>query len=94
MAELLSDEAIATALEGVGDWRREGPAIVRDRKCDDFASAMAYINRVAEVAEELNHHPDILVHGWNNVRLTVSNHSAGGLTEADFVLAARIDALS
>ena len=94
MAELLSDEAIATALEGVGDWRREGPAIVRDLRFDDFAAAMAYVNRVAEVAEELNHHPDILVHGWNRVRLTVTNHSAGGLTQADFVLAGRLDQLS
>ena len=91
---LLSDAEIDDRLAGVGDWRREGDEIVHERKLDDFMQAMAFVNRVAEVAEELNHHPDILVHGWNRVRLGVTNHSQGGLTEADFALAARIDDLS
>ena len=52
---------------------------------------MAFVNRVAEAAEEANHHPDILVHGWNKVRLSLTNHSAGGLTDADFEMATRID---
>jgi 4a-hydroxytetrahydrobiopterin dehydratase len=51
------------------------------------------VNRVAVLAQDANHHPDILVHGWNKVRLELSTHSAGGLTAADFALAARIDAL-
>ena len=92
MAELLSDQEIAARLEG-GEWRREGDEIVRDFKFDDFAAAIAFVNRVAEAAEAANHHPDILVHGWNKVRLSVTNHSAGGLTEADFALAATIDGL-
>jgi 4a-hydroxytetrahydrobiopterin dehydratase len=75
------------------DWRREGESIVRDLKFDDFAAAMAYVNRVAELAEEVNHHPDILVHGWNNVRLTLTTHSEGGLTDNDFQMARRIDDL-
>jgi 4a-hydroxytetrahydrobiopterin dehydratase len=75
------------------DWRREGDAIVRDLQFADFAEAMAYVNRVAELAEEANHHPDILVHGWNNVRLTLTTHSAGGLTDNDFAMARRIDAI-
>lgn len=74
-------------------WRQEGEALVRDLKFDDFAQAMAYVNRVADLAEEVNHHPDILVHGWNNVRLTLTTHSAGGLTDNDFQMARRIDAL-
>jgi 4a-hydroxytetrahydrobiopterin dehydratase len=49
---------------------------------------------VAGIAEDRNHHPDILVHGWNKVRLTVTNHSEGGLTEADFGLAHAIDAIA
>jgi 4a-hydroxytetrahydrobiopterin dehydratase len=48
---------------------------------------------VAELAEEANHHPDILLHGWNKVRLSVTNHSEGGLTEADFRFASTVDAL-
>jgi 4a-hydroxytetrahydrobiopterin dehydratase len=93
MADLLTDSEIAERLEALEDWRREGDAIVRDRELPDFAAAMRWVNEVAEEAEAANHHPDILVHGWNKVRLTVTNHSAGGLTQADFDLAATIDAL-
>jgi 4a-hydroxytetrahydrobiopterin dehydratase len=75
------------------DWRREGDAIIRDLKFDDFAAAMAYVNRVADLAEEANHHPDILVHGWNKVRLTFTTHSEGGLTDNDFQMARRVDEL-
>ena len=89
---LLSDEEIAGRLEG-SEWSREGDSIVRDLRFDDFAAAMAFVNRVAEAAEAANHHPDILVHGWNRVRLSVTNHSQGGLTEADFSLAKTIDGL-
>jgi 4a-hydroxytetrahydrobiopterin dehydratase len=74
-------------------WRREGEALVRDLKFDDFKQAIAYVNRVADLAEEVNHHPDILVHGWNRVRLTLTTHSAGKLTDNDFQMAGRIDEL-
>ncbi len=92
MTELLSDREVAARLES-SDWTREGEEIVREWMFEDFAGAMKFVNRVAEVAEEANHHPDILVHGWNKVRLSLTNHSAGGLTEADFRMAERIDAL-
>jgi 4a-hydroxytetrahydrobiopterin dehydratase len=75
------------------DWRREGDAIIRDLEFDDFAAAMAHVNRVADLAEEANHHPDILVHDWNKVRLTLTTHSEGGLTDNDFQMARRIDGL-
>jgi len=94
MAELLDDQSIDEALGRVRDWRRDGDAIVRDLELADFAKAMAFVNAVAEAAEDVNHHPDILVHGWNKVRLTVTNHSAGGLTAADFELAGMIDGLA
>ncbi|HWF26549.1 MAG TPA: 4a-hydroxytetrahydrobiopterin dehydratase [Solirubrobacteraceae bacterium] len=93
MTQLLGDDEIAAHLDG-SEWEREGDEIVREWKLDDFAAAMAFVNRVADVAEEANHHPDILVHGWNKVRLSLSNHSAGGLTEKDFVLAGRFDGLA
>jgi 4a-hydroxytetrahydrobiopterin dehydratase len=92
MAELLSEEDIASRLEG-GEWRQEGSEIVREWQFSDFAEAMAFANRVAGAAEEANHHPDILVHGWNKVKLSLTNHSAGGLTDADFEMAGRIDGL-
>jgi 4a-hydroxytetrahydrobiopterin dehydratase len=93
MTELLKDEEIASRLEGTA-WKREGMTIVRDWKFDDFKAAMAFVNRVADAAEAANHHPDILVHGWNKVRLVLTNHSAGGLTETDFEMAKRVDELS
>jgi 4a-hydroxytetrahydrobiopterin dehydratase len=87
----LSDSEIQQRLAAVGEWRREGEAIVRDCSFGDFAAAIAFVNRVAAVAEAANHHPDILLHGWSKVRLTLSTHSAGGLTDADFALAGQID---
>jgi len=92
MAELLSDDDIGPRLEG-SLWIQEGNEIVREWQFKDFAQAMAFVNRVAAAAEEANHHPDILVHGWNKVRLSLTNHSAGGLTEPDFEMAERIDQL-
>lgn len=89
---LLSDDEIARRLHA-GEWRRDGDEIVRDLEFQDFAAAMAFVNRVAEAAEAANHHPDILVHGWNKVRLSVTNHSEGGLTAADFDLAKTLDGL-
>jgi 4a-hydroxytetrahydrobiopterin dehydratase len=74
-------------------WRQEGESLVRDYRFEDFKAAMAFVNRVADAAEEANHHPDILVHGWNNVRLTLTTHSEGGLTSSDHKMAERIDSL-
>jgi 4a-hydroxytetrahydrobiopterin dehydratase len=91
--ELCSDEQIEEHLAG-SPWRREGDTIVRDLQCESFARAMSLVNAIAEAAEAANHHPDILIHGWNKVRLTLTNHSAGGLTEADFQLAGAIDGLA
>lgn len=88
----LPDDQIAERLSAT-EWERDGNAIGREFKFADFAQALAFVNRVGEVAEELNHHPDILLHGWNRVRLTVTTHSEGGLTENDFQLATRVDAL-
>ena len=76
-----------------GVWRQEGESLVRDYKFKDFAEAVGFVNRVAAAAEEANHHPDILIHGWNNVRLTLTTHSAGKLTDNDHAMAERIDGL-
>lgn len=89
---LLSDPEIDARL-AAGEWRRDGQGIVREWQLKDFAAAMAFVNRVAEVAEAANHHPDMLLHGWNKVRLELSTHSEGGITQADFDMASRIDAL-
>jgi 4a-hydroxytetrahydrobiopterin dehydratase len=90
---VLTEEQIQQRLSG-SEWVHDGDAIVREYKLADFAKAIAFVNRVAALAEEANHHPDILLHGWNKVRLELSTHSAGGLTDSDFALARQIDTLA
>lgn len=89
----LSQQEIEDRIKDVPAWNRVPASIVRDLSFDDFSAAVAFVNRVAAVAEEANHHPDLLVHGWNKVRVTLSTHSEGGLTGADFALARAIDGL-
>ena len=88
----LEDSEIDERLVGM-DWRRDGDSIVRDVECKGFHSAMALANAVADAANDADHHPDILVHDYKHVRLTLSTHSAGGITENDFALAGMIDGL-
>jgi 4a-hydroxytetrahydrobiopterin dehydratase len=88
----LDDSEIDARLAAM-EWRRDGDSIVRDVECKGFHSAMALANAVADAANEANHHPDILIHDYKHVRLTLSTHSAGAVTENDFALAATIDGL-
>ena len=78
----------------MSEWREEGAELVRDFEFRNFTDALAFVNRVGEEAEAMNHHPDILIHGWNKVRLTLSTHSEGRVTDADHSLAGRIDGLA
>ena len=78
----------------MSQWSQRPDALERDFEFDDFAGAIAFVNRVAEAADEANHHPDILIHGWNKVRLTLSTHSEGAVTDLDHALARRIDELA
>lgn len=88
----LSDAEIDERL-AASAWRRDGDSIVRDVECDGFTGAMALANAVAGAANAANHHPDILVHGYKHLRLTLSTHSEGGITDSDFGLAGTIDGL-
>ncbi|MFZ1155148.1 MAG: 4a-hydroxytetrahydrobiopterin dehydratase [Solirubrobacteraceae bacterium] len=90
---LLSNSEIDANLAS-SNWQRHGQAIAREWKFDNFGQAIAFVNRVADAAESAGHHPDILVHGWNKARLELSTHSEGGLTQADFEMAARIDEIA
>jgi 4a-hydroxytetrahydrobiopterin dehydratase len=90
--ELLTEDEISGRLGGVPGWAREGSSITTTVTRADFKDAMLFTGAVAYLAEQANHHPDILIQ-WNKVTLTLSTHSAGGLTAADFGLAAKISAL-
>jgi 4a-hydroxytetrahydrobiopterin dehydratase len=91
--DLLTEEALATELVTVPEWAHVADTIKRTVTRADFRAAMFYVGAIAYLAEEADHHPDILVQ-WNKVTLTLSTHSAGGLTGNDFALARAIDALT
>ena len=88
---MLSEAEIQDGLKSVA-WSREGEKLAKQVKLSDFRAAMAFVNEVAEIAERLNHHPDITI-SWNRVSLEVSTHDSGGLTALDFELARGVDAL-
>jgi len=89
-AERVNDGTIVFRLSGLKGWERKGDELVKTYKFLDFATAMEFVNRAADLAERANHHPDILIH-WRTVTLTLSTHSAGGITDKDFDLAAQLD---
>lgn len=91
----LGANEIQQQLRQLAGWAlQDDAAIVCERKFPDFAAALAFINQVGALAETANHHPDLLLYGWNKVRVTLSTHSAGGLTALDFALAGKINALA
>lgn len=92
--EPANEEQIKLALDGLPLWKRDGKKITRDFATANFASAVGLVNSIAVLAEKSDHHPDILIFGWNKVRITLSTHDQGGLTELDFKLAGEIDGLS
>jgi len=87
---LLDEGEIGTELARTPGWRRSGRAIERLYRFQDFRAAMAFVNRVASLAERANHHPDVTIR-YNEVTLSVWTHSDGGLTLKDFALARSID---
>jgi len=87
----LSEDEVAKGLASVPGWKRDGEWLERRYEFPTFPAAIAFVNRVADAAEALDHHPDIAI-SYTKVTLRVSTHDAGGLTANDFALAARIDA--
>ena len=84
-------EEVEKYLHQVENWKIVGDALEKNYKFSNFRQAIEFINRVADVAEAENHHPDILLWSWNNVKLTLTTHAVKGLSENDFSLASRID---
>jgi 4a-hydroxytetrahydrobiopterin dehydratase len=86
----LSASQATSMLTSLPDWKIKDGELVRTYKFEDFLSALAFVNRVAELAEKAGHHPDIDIR-YNKVRLALVTHDAGGLTTKDFDLAAMSD---
>jgi 4a-hydroxytetrahydrobiopterin dehydratase len=93
VADLLPDEEISERLGRLDGWSREGDSITKTFDRGDFVGSVKFVDQLVEPAEEMNHHPDLSI-SWSEVKVSITNHAAGGLTEADFELAGRIDALA
>ncbi len=89
---LLSDAEIESKLADLPGWSRAGEAIVKEFACGDFVGSVAFVDKLVAPAEEMNHHPDLEI-SWDEVTVSLSSHSEGGLTASDFELAAKIEAL-
>ena len=90
MRQPLSDLEIQRALGGLAGWTRRGDTLTKTFSFDRFPDGIAFVDRVAKIAEDMNHHPDIDIR-YTKVAMTLSTHDAGGITQSDLDLAGRID---
>ena len=90
---LLEESEIEAALVGLDGWERRGAAIAKRFGCGDFVGSVKFVEALVGPAEAMGHHPDLEI-SWDTVTVTISTHSEGGLTAADFELAGKVDALS
>ncbi|MBS1188270.1 MAG: phhB [Rhodocyclaceae bacterium] len=88
----MNSDTIAERLRGLAGWSLSGNAIAKEFRFPDFDAAMAFVNAVADIAREEDHHPDLEV-GYSRVRVSYTTHSAGGLSERDFASATRVEQL-
>ena len=92
MTELLTDDQVQQALGGLDGWRQDRQELVRVVELADFPTAIVVVDRVAEVAQAADHHPDIDIR-WRTLTFRLSTHSEGGLTAKDVEMAGRINAI-
>jgi 4a-hydroxytetrahydrobiopterin dehydratase len=91
--ELLDDAAIESKLGALEGWERAGDAITKTFKNGDYVGSVEFVDKTVEPAEDMGHHPDLEI-SWDEVKVSITTHAMGGLTDNDFELAARIDALA
>ena len=90
MPQKLSDLEIQRALAGLPGWSRRGDTLTKTYAFEKFAGGIAFVGRVAQAADEMNHHPDIDIR-YTKILMSLSTHDAGGITQADLTLAERIE---
>jgi 4a-hydroxytetrahydrobiopterin dehydratase len=90
---LLNQAEIIKNLSSLSGWVQEENQIVKLFQFKDFIEALSFVNKVGAEAEKMDHHPDIFIHSWNKVKITISTHSEGGITKKDFQLAEKIEGL-
>ena len=91
--ELLPDSEIDSRLAELDGWERRGETIAKTFELADFVGSVEFVGKLVEPAEAMGHHPDLTV-SWNKVGVSITTHSAGGLTANDFELAKRIDGIA
>src|SRR3990170_1751548 len=89
----LEDKKVEELLKEVLEWELEEGKVVRRFKLKDFREAIDFVNKVAALCDAENHHPNISVYGWNKVKLTFFTHAIKGLSENDFIMAAKVNQL-
>lgn len=92
MRQPLSDLEIQRALGSLAGWTRRGDSLTKTFSFDRFPDGIAFVDRVAKIAEDMNHHPDIDIR-YTKVAMTLSTHDAGGITQSDLDLAGRIESV-
>lgn len=90
----LNDEKIQENINKLNGWSHIDNHIEKEYELKDFKNALTFVNKIGEQAESMDHHPDILMHSWNKVKISVSTHSEGGVTEKDFNLANKIESIN
>jgi 4a-hydroxytetrahydrobiopterin dehydratase len=93
MSTVLADAEVQQALQQLPGWKKNGNTIERHFQFGNFVQAMEFVNHIAEAAEAVNHHPDILI-SYNKVTLTLVSHDSGGVTQRDIKMAGRINELA
>ncbi len=91
---VLSQQEIDEKLKEISGWKFNDNAIKKEFQLKDFRSALIFVNKIGDEAERMDHHPDMFLHSWNKVKITISTHSAGGVTQNDFNLAKKIEEIS
>jgi 4a-hydroxytetrahydrobiopterin dehydratase len=91
--KVYDENEIKEKLNDIQGWEYRQNQLSREFELKDFISVIKFVTRVADEAEKMNHHPDILIHSWNKIKFSLSTHSEGGITKNDFELAEKINQL-
>lgn len=90
---LLNSDQLKEKLNNLKGWQIDKGQLAKETTFKDFKEALAYVNKVGAVAESMNHHPDILLHQWNKVKVCITTHDEGGITEKDFLFARKVEGM-
>ena len=90
----MAAEKVKKLLREIPEWELDEGKVVRRFKLKDFREAIDFVNKVANLAEDENHHPNISIYGWNKVKLTFFTHAIKGLSENDFIMAAKVNKIT